>query len=228
MILLGAIVNGAAIIAGGIVGVLIKKGIPKRLNTLMMQGMGLCVIYIGISGSLDGEKTIVTILSIVVGGVIGQLIDFDKWLNHFGSLLQQKVKSENSDNSFAEGFVNFSIVACVGAMSVVGSLQSGISGNHEILYAKALIDGVLAIVMSATMGIGVALAGVSVLIYEIILTLLAGSISSYLSTTVVNEMTCVGSLIIVAIGLNMLKITNIKVANLLLASFLPILFCCFL
>lgn len=228
MILLGAIVNGVAIIAGGLLGVLIQKGIPEKLKTLLMQGMGLCVVYVGISGSLNGENTIITILSIVAGGIIGQMIDFDKWLNRFGNRLQKKVRRTDSGPGFADGFVNFSIVACVGAMSIVGSLQSGISGNHEVLYAKSLIDLIMAVVMAATLGVGVAAAGISVLAYEIALTLLASSISTYLSTSVVNEMTCVGSLIIVAIGLNMLEITNIKVANLLLASFFPILFCLFI
>lgn len=227
MILLGALVNAVAIIIGALIGMFFRKGFPEKINTILMQGLGLCVLYVGISGAVSGKKSIITILSIVVGAIIGQLCDFDEILQRLGKLLQSKIQTGKTQSSFAEGFVNCTLFVCVGAMAIVGSLQSGLAGNNEILFAKALIDGVVALVMASTMGIGVCFSAISILIYESILTLSASAISGFLTTPVVNEMTCVGSLLIIAIALNMLKLTDIKVANFILAPFIPILLCMF-
>jgi len=223
MILTGVFVNAGAIMLGGLAGTFFRQGFPDRLNTLLMQGLGLCVLYVGISGSLAGDKILVVILSIVIGAVIGELLDFDLNLNQLGNFLQARLKTGQSQGSFAEGFINATLFVCVGAMAIVGSLQSGLSGDHETLLAKALIDGIVAIVMASTMGIGVCFASVSVFLYESLLTLSAKAVSGYLTTPVINEMTCVGSLLIIAIALNILQLTNIKVANLILAPFIPIL-----
>ena len=168
---------------------------------------------------------IISILSMVTGTVLGEWIDIDRQLTRAGHWLQSRLISGASDSTFAESFVNCTIFVCVGAMAIVGSMQSGISGSHEILYAKSLIDFVSTIVMAAALGPGAALASVVVFLYEALLTVSASAVSVYLTTPVVNEMTCVGSLIIMAIGLNMLKVTEIKVANFLIAPFLPILLC---
>ena len=201
--LIGVIVNAAAVAAGGILGSVLHKGIPEKMNQLMMQGLSLCVLYVGISGSLEGNNTIVVVLSVVFGAVIGELFNLDGKLQSFGDFLQSKVKS---DNPISEGFITCSLFVCVGAMAIVGSLQSGLTGNNETLFTKGLIDGIIAMIMASTMGIGVAFAAIPLFIYEI---------------------TCTGSLLIIAIAFNMLKLTNIKTANLLLAPFLPILFCRF-
>ncbi|NMB44447.1 MAG: DUF554 domain-containing protein [Clostridiales bacterium] len=222
MVLLGALTNGVAILIGSLLGLFFGKLIPEKMNTLLMQGLGLCVIYVGISSSLVGENTMVTILSIVIGGIIGQAIDIDDKLNRFGNLILGRFQKDNSTSSVAQGFVNTTLFVCVGAMAIVGSMQSGLSGNHEILFAKSLIDGLVALVMASTMGIGVCFAAGAVFVYEGILTLSASAIAGYLITPVVNEMTCVGSLLIIGIGLNMLKVTDIKVSNFLLAPFIPI------
>lgn len=222
--LIGVIVNAAAVAAGGILGSILHKGIPEKMNQLMMQGLSLCVLYVGISGSLEGNNTIVVVLSIVFGAVIGELFNLDGKLQSFGDFLQSKVKS---DNPISEGFITCSLFVCVGAMAIVGSLQSGLTGNNETLFTKGLIDGIIAMIMASTMGIGVAFAAVPLFIYQGILTVSAGAISGYLTMDVINEITCTGSLLIIAIAFNMLKLTNIKTANLLLAPFLPILFCRF-
>lgn len=216
----GVIANSLAIAVGGIIGVFLKKGIPERMNRLITQGLGLCVLYVGIAGLLKGDNTIVVVLSIVIAAVIGDLLNLDGKLKQLGDFIQSRVKGKSP---ISEGFVTTSLFVCVGAMAIVGSMESGISGNHETLYAKALIDGVLAVILASAMGIGVALASLSILVYEGILTLSAGLISGYLTTPVVNEMTSVGSLLIIAISFNLLKITDIRVANLILAPFLPIL-----
>lgn len=163
----------------------------------------------------------------VIGTLFGELINIDRQLTRAGYYLQSRLIRGSSDSTFAESFVSCTIFVCVGAMAIVGSLQSGLSGNHEILYAKSLIDFVSTMVMAAALGPGAALASVPVLLYEAALTLSAGAVSVFLTTPVVNEMTCAGSLIIMAIGFNMLKITDIKVANFLLAPFLPVLLCHF-
>ena len=208
MILNGALINGAAVLVGGLAGSALKKGIPERLDRTLTQGLGLCVVFVGISGALKGEQVIIAILSMVIGTLFGELINIDRQLTRAGYSLQSRLIRGSSDSTFAESFVSCTIFVCVGAMAIVGSLQSGLSGNHEILYAKSLIDFVSTMVMAAALGPGAAL-------------------SAFLTPPVVNEMTCVGSLIIMAIGFNMLKITDIKVANFLLAPFLPVLLCHF-
>ena len=227
MALFGAIFNAVAIFVGGIIGILIKKGLPERVNDCVMKGLGLCVCYIGISGSLKGENVVVAILSMALGAIIGSAIDIDGNLNKAGKAIEKKF-IKNSDGKFAEAFISFSLLVCVGAMAIVGSLESGLNLNHDTLIAKSIIDGLAAIVMASTMGIGVVFAGICVFIYEGLLTVFASLMTGVLNDVVVNEITCVGSLIILAIGLNMMKITNIKIGNYLPAIFLPLLFCLFI
>lgn len=226
MILFGALVNAICIFLGGFIGIILKKGLPVRINDCVMNGLGLCVIYIGISGALKGENVVIAILSMTAGAIIGSIIDIDGSLNKAGRYIENKF-TKNSDGRFTEAFISFSLLVCVGAMAIVGSLESGLNGNHSTLLAKSLIDGIAAVVMASTMGVGVIFAGICVFIYEGALSLTASLMTGVLTETVINEMTCVGSLLIMAIGFNMLKITNIKIGNYLLAVFFPILFCLF-
>ena len=241
--LTGTIVNALAVLAGSAAGLLLaflakrfSRLLPtssailgERLQTIIMQGIALCTLYIGISGSLKGQNTLIAIISIALGALIGELLDFDKWVHRLGDWFQcklAKVAGENS--SVSEGFVTASLLFCVGAMSIVGSLDSGLSGNHTTLYAKSLLDGISSIVFSASMGIGVALSVIVILLYQGGIAMLASVLAPLLSDAVIAEMSCVGSLLIIAISLNMLKITNIKVMNLIPAIFLPILLCTFM
>lgn len=216
MPLWGAIVNCLAVMLGAGLGLFFKRGLPEKISSTIMSGLGLCVLYIGISGALSGEKVLITIISFALGALIGEWLDLDEKLNRFGHLL----KADSS--TFAEGFVSASLLFCVGAMAIVGSLQSGLSANHETLYAKSLIDGIAALVLASSLGAGVMLSGLLVFIYEGGLTLLAQAIEPYMTTAVVNEVTCVGSLLIVGIALNMLKITNLKIMNFVPAIFIAI------
>ena len=224
MILSGVIVNSVAVGFGSLLGVFFKNKLNKKVIDTVMNGMGLCVLYVGIVGCLEGKNILVTIGSIALGSIVGELIDIDERLRKFGHALEAKFKS-NADKkeSLAEGFVNSTMVICVGAMAIVGSLQSGLIGNHEALYAKAVIDLFIVLAMSATMGIGVFFSAFGILFYEGAIALLSGTISPFLSAVVIDEITCVGSLVIMAIGLNILGITKIKVANLSLAPFVPVL-----
>lgn len=227
--MLGTIVNCAAIIAGGLLGLLLKKGLPERLSATVMQGVGLVVVYIGISGALKGESILLATIAIVAGGLAGTLLDLDGLVNRFAHWMEHKlVRGEAADGTFGEGFVNATLLFCVGAMAVVGSLSSGLTGDHSVLFTKSVLDGVSSVVFASAMGAGVLLSALPLLVYQGAITLLAGALAPVLSETVVNEMTCVGSLLIMAIGLNLLKVTNIKVMNFLPAIFLPILLCMFM
>ena len=223
MVLLGSLVNGVAIVVGGGVGLALKKGLSERVGTAVMNALALCVLYIGISGTLKGENILITILSMVFGTLIGEGFELDKKINQLGDTIESKVSSPGEGVSVSEGFVTASLLFCVGAMAIVGSLQSGLTGNHDTLFAKALIDGIAAIIMASSLGIGVLLSGGLVFIYEGGITLFANFLAPVLTTSVINEMTCVGSLLIIGLSLNMLKVTDLKIMNYAPAVFIPII-----
>lgn len=224
----GTIVNTIAVIVGGGIGLLLQKGLPDRLAKAIMTGVALCVLYIGISGSLAGNNTMVMILSMVVGAFLGEMADLDGKLNKFGNMLELKFRKDGQKISIAEGFVTASLLFCVGAMAIVGSLQSGMTGNHEMLFTKSMLDFVAAIVFASSLGVGVLFSSGFVLIYQGLITLLAQLIAPFLGEAVIAEMTCAGSLLIIALALNMLNITKIKVMNYVPAIFLPIFIMMFL
>lgn len=224
MVLLGSLVNGAAIVLGGSVGLVLKKGLSDRIAKAVMNALALCVLYIGVSGMLKGENVLITILSMVFGTLVGEWIDLDEKINQLGDAIEQKVSSPGEKVSVSKGFVTASLLFCVGAMAIVGALQSGLTGNHDTLFAKSLIDGIAAIVMASSLGIGVLLAAGLILVYEGGITLFANVLAPLLTDSVINEMTCVGSLLIVGLALNMLKLTNLKIMNYAPAVFFPILF----
>lgn len=218
--MIGTIVNFAAIIAGGLLGLILKGGLPKKVSDTLMQGLALCIIYIGISGSLKGQNMILIIISIALGSIIGEIIDLDNMLKKFGDNIEKRFK--NGTSKISEGFVSASLLYCVGAMAIVGSLESGLQGNYETLFAKSILDGISSIVFASTLGIGVILSSFSVLLYQGAITLCASLIKDLLSPMVINDMTASGSLLITGLGLNMLGITKIKVANLLPAVIIQI------
>lgn len=224
--MLGTAVNVAAVLLGGVIGLLIKKGLPKRLETALMTALGLCTMYIGISGLSEGKNTLVLILSMVIGTLIGEAIDLDRQVCRLGDYIQSKFK--NKGGSVAEGFVSASLLFCVGAMSIVGSLESGLCGNHEILFAKSTLDFVAAILFASSFGIGVLFSAAFVLAYQGSLTLLAQWISPLLSDAATAEMSCVGSLILIALALNMIGLSKFKVMNFVPAIFIPMVLCIFM
>ena len=222
MILSGVFVNGLGVVAGGLAGLLLKQGISEKVKTLLMQGLALGVLYVGLSGVGGGHNTVYIIISLTIGAIIGETINFDRYFHAFGEWIQRKIPV-SGETSLAEGFVSCTLFICPGAMAIVGSLECGLGGGCDVLYVKALIDLIFALIMATTLGMGVALAAVSVLAYESFLTLSASFISRFLTDIVVDEITCVGSVLVVALGLNLLKVTNIKISNLILAPFMPIL-----
>ena len=193
-----------------------------------MSGLGLCVILVGIDGMLGDTSILVVIASMVIGSRVGYAIDLDGLITKLGQAIQSKLTSKFSGSAklghFSEGFVAATLFICVGSMAVVGSLQSGLQLDHSTLFAKAVIDMVVVAVMAATLGIGVPFSGICVFFYEAALSLAASALSPLLTEPVIGAMTTTGSLLLLAVGLNMLGITHIKVANMLPAAFAPLLF----
>lgn len=228
--LLGTFVNTIAVLIGGSIGLLLKKGLPERISDTVMKGVGLCVIYIGIDGCLEGNNALITILSVAVGAVIGELLNLDGKVNKLGGWLENRFsKKEGSEKTpIARGFVSASLLFCVGAMTIVGALNSGLSHNHEMLFTKSLLDFISSIIFAASLGAGVLFSAVFVFVYQGAITLLAQFVAPFLTEVVIAEMTCVGSVLIVGIGLNMIGITKLKVMNYIPAIFLPILLCMFM
>ena len=225
----GVLVNVATVLIGSTIGLLFRKMIPQNATDFVMKGIGLCTIYIGIDGALTGENTLITIISIAVGALIGELADLDKHLNRFADKLEDRFKNKDgSGPSIAEGFVTASLVFCVGAMTIVGSLQSGLTGDHTMIITKATLDLVSSLIFAASLGIGVMLAAVFVLVFQGSIVLIAQAAAPFLTDYVIGEMTCVGSILIMALGMNIIGVTNFKVMNYLPAIFLPILLCTFM
>lgn len=220
--MLGTIVNSLAIIGGSLLGFILKGGIPERVNDTIMKGLALCIMVIGISGAIKSENMILIICSIVIGALIGELIDIDKGLKKFGDSIEAKLQGKGGRVS--EGFVTASLVYCVGAMAILGSLDSGLKGDYKILFTKAMLDGISAIMFTSTLGIGVALSAISVFVYQGTITLAASALQGILVGTVITELSAVGSLLIMGLAFNMLGLTKIKVANLLPAILIPILY----
>lgn len=220
--MLGPVVNGIAIVICALAGKFLVKGLSGRFEEIIKKAIGLSVIYIGISGAMENRQVMLLIISMVAGSIIGEWIDIDKGMRSLGLWAERKLGF--GEGNFAKGFVAASILYCTGSMAIVGAMQSGLQGDHEMLFAKSVIDGVTAIVFAATMGIGVAFSAVPVFLYEGAIALGAGFLKELLTTEIITEMSAVGSLIIAAIGFNFLEIKEIKVANMIPAIFLPWLF----
>lgn len=235
MIGLGTIVNIISVLAGGVAGLIFKKILSKRITDTLTQGLGLAVIIIGLSGTLGSafkiengiistKYTLIMIISLALGALSGELINIEAKLDSFARMCEKRFTPADKTSTFTQGFVTATLVFCVGAMAVVGSLEDGISGNHTTLYAKSALDAVAAMIFASTLGIGVLFSAVAVGIYQGLITLFATFIAPYLNKEVVTQMTLIGSILIMAIGFNMLKITKIKVGNLLPAVFIPVFY----
>ena len=226
--MLGVLVNVGTVLIGSLVGLFLKRGIPEKVTEALMIGIGLCTVFIGISGALEGENTLVLILSMAIGTVIGTLLDIDKQLNRLADYVEARFKQKEGQVTVAEGFVTASLLFCVGAMTIVGSLQAGLTGDCEMLFTKATLDLVSSCVLAASLGIGVLLADIFVLVFQGGIVLLAGLVAPFLTDYAIGEMTCAGSVLIIALGLNLIGVTKIKVANYLPVIFIPPILCLFM
>ncbi|MCL2391039.1 MAG: DUF554 domain-containing protein [Oscillospiraceae bacterium] len=226
--MISAIINASAILIGGAIGLLVKKGIPERFSKAIMTGIGLVVLYIGVSGTLQSENPIFMVVSIALGVTVGTALKIDQRLNALGQMIEKKVAPNGSDGktSISQGFVTSSLLFCVGAMAVVGSINSGLTGDHSIIFTKSTIDLISSIVLAVSLGVGVLFSAGAVLIYQGALVLLAQLLRPLLeSYSLIAEINSVGSLIIVALGLNLIGVTKIKIADFLPAIIIvPILY----
>ena len=213
--MLGVIVNVITVILGSCIGLLFKKGIPEKVSLAAMTGLGVCTLYIGISGSLCGENVLILIASVVLGAISGTLLNVDGAINRLAKKVETKFKKEGQSISLAEGLVTATLLFCVGSMTVTGSIQAGLTGDNSVLIAKATLDFVSSMMLAASLGFGVMLASVSVFVIQGGLVLVAGLIAPFMSTGAINEMTCAGSILIIMIGTNLMGITKIKVADFL-------------
>ena len=220
--MLGTIANTAAIIVGSLIGVVFKKGIPEKYNQTIMDVMSLAVILIGLKSAFKSDALLVIILCLIIGTLIGESLDLEGRLENVGHWLE--IKFTKSGQGIAKGFVTASLLYCVGAMAILGSLESGLTGNHQILFAKAVLDGIISVVLAASLGLGVMLAAVSVFLYQGIITLCAVFLEKVLAPEVIAQMSSVGGLLIVGLGINMLEIKKLKVGNMLPAIFLPVFY----
>lgn len=209
----GTIVNAGAVIIGGMLGVIIGQKVSRGMGDTLMKGISLAVILIGLQMALTTQNILIVIGSLVAGGTIGELLEFEGRLEQLGKRLEEMMKEKKGN--VARAFVTSSLIYCVGAMAIVGSLESGLHQNYQILYAKSILDGISAIVFASTMGLGVVFSAGSIFIYQGGITLLAGWLQGALTQPVITEMSATGGLLIMGIGFNMLNISVIKVGNLL-------------
>ncbi len=223
--MIGVIVNVITVIIGSSIGLILKKGIPEKVNKAAMIGLGACTLYIGISGSLCGENTLILIASIILGAIIGTLINIDGRINNVVKKFEMKLNKKDSNASIAEGIISATLLFCVGSMTVTGAIQAGIAGDNTLLITKAMLDLVSSMMLASSLGVGVLFSAIAVFVIQGGLVLLAGLISPLLSIGAVNEMTCVGSILIIMIGTNLMGITKIKVADFLPSIiFAPIIY----
>lgn len=220
--MIGAIANSLGILLGATIGILLKKGIKETYTNTIMDGISLAVIVIGLMSAIEMNNVILILASLVIGTIIGEKLDIDKGLENLGKNLENKFGQK--DSTFSKGFVTASLMYCIGAMAILGAVESGLTGNHETLFAKAVLDFIVSIILASTMGIGVAFAAIPVLLYEGGIALLAGTVKNLMTPEVITEMSAVGGILIMAIGVNALGLKKIKLANMLPAVFIPIIY----
>lgn len=218
--MIGTVVNVLAIIAGSCIGLIFRGGIPMGYQQTVIQAIGLAVVIIGISGALKTQDILVVIFSLAIGSIIGELLRIESRLNQLGNWLERRFSK--AGGGIARGFVTASLLYCVGSMAIVGSMESGLTGNHQTLFAKSVLDGISSVIFASSFGAGVLLSAVSVGVYQGFLTLSAVIVKPFLIPSVVDQMSAVGGILIMAIGINLLDIKKINVGNMLPAIFMPL------
>ncbi len=220
--MLGTVVNALSIVIGTAVGLILKSGIRDNYRQTIMNAIALSVLLIGIMGAVKTNDLLLLIFSLAIGSIIGEALKIEDRLAGLGKLIESKTSS--TDGSVSKAFVTASLVFCVGSMAIVGSIESGLTGNNQTLFAKAVLDGIIAIFLSSTLGFGVIFSAAAVFLYQGIITLLSSSLKAFLTSEMIREISAIGGVLIMAIGLNMLKIKKIKVGNMLPAIILPFLY----
>ena len=231
---LGTIINTLAVIVGSGIGLLLKSGLKQKIQDILMQACGIAVIFIGAAGALQGmlvinegkietQGSMLLIFSLVIGGFIGEVLDIEKKLDGLGTKIKNAVKIKE-DNRFVEGFVNASLIICVGAMAIVGSIQDGLTGDYSMLLAKSILDLIIVIIFASTHGIGVMFSAIAVFVYQGIFTVLASSIGQFLGEPLINNLSYIGSTLIFCVGVNLAFGKKIKIGNMLPALIVPVIY----
>lgn len=221
--MLGTIVNTIVVVIGSLLGVFFRSRLSRRYNKAVTQGLGLCVIVIGLQTAMGSSNTIITLVSIALGTIMGTWLDIEGKLSRMGDVLQSRFARNDENGNFAKGFVSASLLFCVGAMAIVGSMESGLRGDHATLYAKSVLDFASSIFLAGMYGIGVIMSAVTVFVYQGTITLLARVIAPILTDAAIAEMSAVGGVLIIGIGLNTIRKEHIPVGNMLPAVLLPLL-----
>ncbi len=222
----GVIVNTGTVLAGSLLGLLFKKGIPEKVSRAVMIALGLFTLYIGMDGALGAQSPLIVVGSLVLGAIVGTLLDIDGAINRLGLWAERRFnRGEGEKVSLAEGFMTASLLFCVGAMTVNGAIEAGVQGKNTLFYTKALMDLCSSMMLAAGLGFGVMLSAAFVLVFQGLLVLLAGWIAPVLTPQAIAEMTAAGSLIMVGLGLNLLGVTKIKVADYLPAIVIAPVIC---
>lgn len=233
MIGLGTLINTVAVIAGGLLGLLLKKGVAEKFQKILMQALGLATIFIGASGvlkymlviengSLTTRGTMLLIFSLVIGCLLGQWLDIESKMETLGIKLKAAVRIKN-DNRFVEGFVTTSLIICVGAMAIVGAMQDGLSGDSSMLIAKSMLDFALVVILASTYGVGAAFSALPIFVYQGAITLIAALFGAVIRDSLIETLSFVGSALIFCVGVNLVKEKTFRVANMLPALLVPIL-----
>lgn len=217
----GTIINSIAIIVGATLGIFFHKRMPARVNETIIRGVGLVVFLIGLQMGMDSDNIIIPLISVVLGGIIGEVMNIEGWLERLSQWAERKLKSEGSQ--FSRGLVAASLVFLVGPMAIIGAINDGLTGNSTILLTKSVLDGITSVALSSSLGIGVAFSAIPVLLYQGCIALAAGLIKDLFSDPVVREMTATGGILIMGIGINILDLLHIRVGNLLPALLVSIL-----
>ena len=232
MIGLGTIVNTAAVVAGGVLGLLLKNGVAKKFEAILMQALGLATVFIGAggvlkymlvveNGALSTRGTMLLIFSLVIGCILGQMLDIEAQMEKLGIRLKAAVRIKN-DNRFVEGFVTTSLIICVGAMAIVGAMEDGLSGDSSTLIAKAVLDFALVVILASTYGVGAMFSAIPIFVYQGAITVIAAMFGAVISDQLIAELSFVGSALIFCVGVNLVREKTFRVANMLPALLIPI------
>ncbi len=223
--MLGTLVNTLAIVLGTVVGLLLRKKLSSKVQQTVMTGLGMCVVVMGIADGIQTQQMILVLTAVVLGGIVGALLNIENTLENVGNKIEKallKKKDGKEENLIAKGFITATLVYCVGAMGILGAIESGTQGNHNTLFAKAMLDGTSAVFFASALGPGTGLAAIVVFFYQGGITLLAKWIAPFMSEGIIRELSAVGGILILGIGINLLEIKKVSVANLLPALLIPI------
>ncbi len=219
--MLGTIVNCIAIIAGSLIGLLFSGGIPEKYNKTIMHAISLAVIVIGVRSAMKSDELLIIIISLAVGSLIGELLRIEDHLASLGKALEKRFSK--GDGDFYKGFITATLLFCVGSMAIVGSLESGLTGNHQTLFAKSALDGITSIILASTFGVGCLFSTVPLFLYQGSITMAAVFVRPFLQPEVAAQMSSVGGVLILAIGVNLLGAAKIRIGSMLPAVFLPLI-----